>query len=497
MRRATERCYTRHKAARIPIDDISALEGGGLQLTTKEVNELADSSQADNTFDLSNLAVYTVDKNEVSLDECCNLLGIATNRRTQAILVRLGKFLIQSGWRRSTRWDPVRRKTDRCYKRAIASPTSPEYTSVGPEVLAELLASRLIVDDVHRYWPARCSLRVGGQELVADLHVRVIGDTGRNPLERRFQNPVADGVISPTPGRPCLLLGVWVEQGMRRAVIVAFDAYRRVDRTTRFSLFMPLSLLEEAADIGFVSHVSGSGETIYAFRPESIARYLDAFSHDASWGHLDPGVWARPKLPSASATLRTLAPPQSTALVEIRPKAGMFAAFARLNYKPWFALAEFVDNAVQSFLDHRERFVAAGSTGPLIVDVNLDEDEISVTDRAAGIRLEDFPRAFSPATPPSDASGLSEFGLGMKAAACWFAKEWSVRTSPIDEAVERTISFDVPKITREGLDHLPIQTRESRADDHFTVVTMRDLRVRPRGSTLAKVKEHLASIYAS
>jgi Histidine kinase-, DNA gyrase B-, and HSP90-like ATPase len=130
-----------------------------------------------------------------------------------------------------------------------------------------------------------------------------------------------------------------------------------------------------------------------------------------------------------------------------------------------------------------------------VIDVNIDDNEISITDRAGGIAWADFPRAFSPAAPPDDASGLSEFGLGMKAAACWFSRRWSVRTSALGEPVERTVTFDVPQISREGLENLPIETRPARDSDHFTVVTMQDLRVQPRGRTLSKIKDHLRGIY--
>ena len=133
----------------------------------------------------------------------------------------------------------------------------------------------------------------------------------------------------------------------------------------------------------------------------------------------------------------------------------MFAAFARLNYKPWFALAELVDNAVQSHLANLSALRNHGVGGPLVVDIVFEDDEISVTDRAWGIALKDFERAFSPATPPPDPTGLSEFGLGMKASASWFAREWSVRTSALGDPVERMIAFDIPKITREGLERLP------------------------------------------
>ncbi len=39
--------------------------------------------------------------------------------------------------------------------------------------------------------------------------------------------------------------------------------------------------------------------------------------------------------------------------VSIRPGVGILSVLRHLNYKPWFAMAEFVDNSLQSFLEHR------------------------------------------------------------------------------------------------------------------------------------------------
>jgi len=285
-------------------------------------------------------------------------------------------------------------------------------------------------------------------------------------------------------------------QGIQRTVIVAFDAYRRVGRTTRFSLFMPLSLLEEAADTGFATHENAAGETLYAFRPENIGRYVQALIAGGIWESTRQESPAKIQAPkSIKAATSPTAKVDPSGHLNIRPQVGMYAAFARLNYKPWFALAEFIDNSIQSFLANQQRLAEAGHTGPLIIDVSIDDNEIAITDRAGGIAWPDFPRAFSPATPPLDASGLSEFGLGMKAAACWFARKWTVRTSALGEPVQRTVSFDIPAIMRTGTEVLPIEAARARESDHFTVITLTELRVRPKGGTLAKIKGHLRSIY--
>jgi Histidine kinase-, DNA gyrase B-, and HSP90-like ATPase len=182
--------------------------------------------------------------------------------------------------------------------------------------------------------------------------------------------------------------------------------------------------------------------------------------------------------------------------VEIRPEVAMYSAFARLNYEPWYALAEFVDNALQSYLANRTALQAIhGASFRLHVGVNVSDDLIEIRDNAAGIAGADFPRAFRPASPPPDTSGLSEFGLGMKAAACWFSRRWSVSTSALGESVERTIVYDIPEITSRGLERLPVAESPYAVTDHYTHLRLEALNVRPKTSAIAKIKRHLASIY--
>lgn len=185
--------------------------------------------------------------------------------------------------------------------------------------------------------------------------------------------------------------------------------------------------------------------------------------------------------------------------VSIRPGTRILSVLRHLNYKPWFALAEFVDNAVQSAqakLDDLRRL--HGENWRLRVQIDVDNaapGRIRVRDNAAGIAISDFPRAFRAAAAPPDASGLSEFGMGMKSAACWFASRWRVRTSALGEAIEHEVRFDVPTIVAEELDYLEVAQRTAAAQDHFTEITLEELHHLPVGRTLGKIKEHLADIY--
>ena len=183
-------------------------------------------------------------------------------------------------------------------------------------------------------------------------------------------------------------------------------------------------------------------------------------------------------------------PSQQEERISIQPEVGMYAAFARLNYKPWFALGEFVDNAIQSYLENAE------TLGPkLEVEIEIDETFIRIRDTAAGISWNDFTRAFTPARPPPNRKGLSEFGLGMKAAACWFAEHWTVRTKAAEDVIERQVIFDIPKIVGSNLHELGVIQHPSARGKHYTVVEMNSLRVKLQKKTLAKIKSHLESIY--
>jgi len=185
--------------------------------------------------------------------------------------------------------------------------------------------------------------------------------------------------------------------------------------------------------------------------------------------------------------------------VNIRPEVNILSVLRHLNYRPWFALAEFVDNSIQSFISNRELLQQVdGDDAALRVTVTIDPEgagRITITDNAAGIPLPDFPRAFRPAHVPPHRDGLSEFGMGMKSAACWFAKKWSVRTKAVGEDVERVVRFDIDEIVEDRIEELSIFEVPSQPTRHYTVLELTDLCHVPKKRTIGKIKEHLASIY--
>lgn len=189
----------------------------------------------------------------------------------------------------------------------------------------------------------------------------------------------------------------------------------------------------------------------------------------------------------------------SVSTVDIRPGVSVLAVLRYLNYKPWFALAEFVDNAIQSYLSNRERLeLADGGSKRLRVSIEIDSappGRITIRDNAAGIAGSEFPRAFRPAVVPLDASGLSEFGMGMKSAACWFSSHWRVRTKAVGETIERTVKFDIARIVNDDIEELDIHEAPAAPEAHYTEIVLEGLHHIPVKRTIGKIREHLTDIY--
>lgn len=189
----------------------------------------------------------------------------------------------------------------------------------------------------------------------------------------------------------------------------------------------------------------------------------------------------------------------SVSSVGIRPESSILTVLSALNYSAWYAIAEFVDNSIQSYLTHKNELrKVEGSGYKLRIEINFDRESetIEVVDNAAGIYLKDYQRAFRPAAIPENNTGLSEFGMGMKSAACWFTWTWSVRSKALYEPVERQVLFDVKKIASEKIEELPVTTNPSKAENHYTVIRLEGLGNKfPATRTYTKIRSHLASIY--
>ncbi|MDU0808965.1 ATP-binding protein [Aquirufa regiilacus] len=185
--------------------------------------------------------------------------------------------------------------------------------------------------------------------------------------------------------------------------------------------------------------------------------------------------------------------------VSIKIQTGVYGQFRNLNNKVWFALGEYVDNAVQSFEDNKERLISySNGNYQFEVRINIDweNDLIKIYDNAAGIDSNKFLKAFEPANIPIDNSGLHEFGMGMKTASIWLADFWSVKTSALGEEEERFVEFDLKQVLENDQEVLNVKNYFTNKSTHFTEIVLNKLsKNSPKLMQLEKIKKHLSSIY--
>lgn len=194
--------------------------------------------------------------------------------------------------------------------------------------------------------------------------------------------------------------------------------------------------------------------------------------------------------------------------VSIDIGAKMFRRFEDLPNTVSHVLAEFVDNALQSYRDNKEALHALEPNYKLQVNIDITWDETAtkesdrsavrfiITDNAAGIDKHHYAHAFRSAETPEDNTGLNEFGMGLKTAACWLGGKWSVETLALGEETERIFRFDIEKVTEQDLKELPYETKIKNVNSHGTrIVIESPTKNVPRNRSLGKIRDELSSIY--
>ena len=179
--------------------------------------------------------------------------------------------------------------------------------------------------------------------------------------------------------------------------------------------------------------------------------------------------------------------------LNITPGMGVYGYFKHINYKSWYALAEFIDNAIQSFETKNGTF---DTRSKCLININYDPNNsyLSVEDNAFGISEKEHERAFTAGIPPADRSGLSEFGIGMKSAGLWFSPDWTVVTQPIDS--HKIFKYNLVEENLKVSDgFLSPEIQEKSSKSGFTRIELRKLHSQLRGNTIKKIKSHLSSIY--
>lgn len=168
--------------------------------------------------------------------------------------------------------------------------------------------------------------------------------------------------------------------------------------------------------------------------------------------------------------------------VNVSPDMGMYHLLRSQGYDPAYALAEFIDNALHAYQEKCKGRIRVGA--PLHVDLKFYSSSygdstirncIVIADDGPGISRAQLPAALKPARH-KEAKWLSEFGIGMKAAAVWFADTWELVTRPTGERKKFQLTFNLEDLLASGGDSLDVVEGALKKNEQGTEIILRNLR---------------------
>ncbi len=191
----------------------------------------------------------------------------------------------------------------------------------------------------------------------------------------------------------------------------------------------------------------------------------------------------------------------STETINISIGSQMYNRFGDLPNTIPNVFAEFIDNALQSYRDNKTELHATNPDYGFCVKISFERDNdgkilsATIYDNAAGISSKRYKTAFQPAVAPEDNTGLNEFGMGFKTAACWLGDEWEVTTKALGENETKRVRFNLKEVSQNELKELPIYKETASPNEHFTSFIIRQISREELKNSVDKLKQTLASVY--
>lgn len=185
--------------------------------------------------------------------------------------------------------------------------------------------------------------------------------------------------------------------------------------------------------------------------------------------------------------------------INIRPTTSVYATYKNIRYDPWTAIAEFVDNSTQSYYDNIKKLESTKYWDGLTVDIEYRRDRVNgdhliIRDNACGMDFRDFQRAIMLDSPPKKKS-RSEFGMGLKTAACWFGKCWSVESVALGSGIKYKTTVDVESLSKYKNEEITVEETPCSTKEHGTTITIWNLNRTLSGTQIGKTKDQLRGMY--
>lgn len=187
--------------------------------------------------------------------------------------------------------------------------------------------------------------------------------------------------------------------------------------------------------------------------------------------------------------------------MDLKLGSSIVNTFPRLNYRWWYAIAEFVDNSTQSYFDNKnvlDKHYEKSNDG-LKISITKGKNMFRISDNAFGMNVEILKRALTVAQPPpipkgAKKHGRSRYGMGMKTASGWMGEILSIRTTELGSGIEISTTIKWADIA-DGKTSLDMKYRTVPKTTSGTTIEVKQLHNPMQGPTITKCRQYLSSMY--
>ena len=181
--------------------------------------------------------------------------------------------------------------------------------------------------------------------------------------------------------------------------------------------------------------------------------------------------------------------------LEIELTGGILSLAVSQNYTPWGAVAEWVDNSIQAFIDNKKML---GKISDLEISIHYEPGKVlRIRDNSSGMDLDDLQKSFAIGSKIKRAKNdLGQNNAGMKVACMWMGNDWTIKTKKFDSNQEITVKAKTENLVS-GNFEMDTKYKIVNTDDHYTVIEIKNHWAKRhwKQNTIRKTKKYIASTY--
>ena len=178
--------------------------------------------------------------------------------------------------------------------------------------------------------------------------------------------------------------------------------------------------------------------------------------------------------------------------------SGIIATYNRMPQKLERVFAEFIDNTIQSYDDHRKELEKVLGKPLCKITITWNDNEIAIEDEAFGMDHEDFKRALKLNTPKAKYSknSKSQYGMGLKIAAAYLGNWYSIDSTQYGNKEKYYSIIDIDEWKKHNPTHIDCNISDVKKNEHFTRIIIKKLNKKLTAAVDDSLRKKLAKIYS-